>query len=153
MKAGECSRVDIGGPDECWEWRGARSAAGYGRFYANKKTYQAHRFSLGLVAALSPTEFACHHCDNPVCVNPGHLFAGDHAANMRDMANKGRGKGPALAGMRNPAAIVTPEDAGRIRASCASGRSQKSVADEFGISQQSVSLIVRGEHWTQASAS
>lgn len=37
--------------------------------------------------------------------------------------------------------------------SCASGRSQKSVADEFGISQQSVSLIVRGEHWTQASAS
>src|SRR3546814_16288181 len=37
----------------------------------------------------------CHRCDNPACVNPGHLFPGTALQNTADMIRKGRPK-PAL---------------------------------------------------------
>lgn len=33
---------------------------------------------------------ACHHCDNPICVNPDHIFIGTGKDNMQDWTKKGK---------------------------------------------------------------
>jgi hypothetical protein len=75
----------------CWLWSGARNPKGYGRFYANGKFHNAHRFALILSGIVVPNNSqACHHCDNPPCVRPSHLFVGTKSENMKDAIRKGR---------------------------------------------------------------
>ena len=85
------ARLDrTAGPDGCWTWTGSRHPYGYGRL---GRTY-VHRIVAEHHAGrpLTSDDFVCHRCDNPPCANPAHLYIGDAATNMRDMAAKGRAR-------------------------------------------------------------
>lgn len=86
------SKVDkSGGPDACWTWTAARNRNGYGQFWQGRNGIVVHRFSWMMHNGPIPVGlFCCHHCDNPPCVNPAHLFIGTNSDNMRDAQRKGR---------------------------------------------------------------
>ena len=64
--------VDADG--DCWEWRGFRLKAGYGRFAFSSKKVLAHRMSWQLLVGPIPPGLTIDHlCQNHPCVNPDHL--------------------------------------------------------------------------------
>jgi hypothetical protein len=77
----------------CWIWIGSKNNAGYGQINRGDSVpVLATRVSYEILHGPGSLgeNFACHHCDNPPCVNYNHLFAGTHQENMKDMTAKGR---------------------------------------------------------------
>jgi len=86
-------RVDMsGGPDACWPWTGARHPSGYGGVSWRGGRVNAHRVAYELAYGNPGKGFVCHHCDNPPCCNPAHLFLGTAQDNYRDSIAKGHSR-------------------------------------------------------------
>ena len=84
-------KVDRRGFDECWLWKGGKTKTGYGGFWTGERQDMAHRVSYELHYGPIPEgHYVCHHCDNPPCCNPYHLFEGTPTDNVQDMISKGR---------------------------------------------------------------
>lgn len=81
--------------NDCWEWQLYLSPLGYGRFtITTEKIFSAHRASYFLHVGSIPKGLnICHHCDNPKCVNPNHLFLGTQKQNIHDAMSKNRYRG------------------------------------------------------------
>lgn len=80
--------------DTCWLWTGSVQGK-YGTFWCQGKNQGAHRYSYTHFIGEIPNGMSvCHRCDNPICVNPDHLFVGLPVDNTRDMLDKGRGRWP-----------------------------------------------------------
>lgn len=132
--------------DGCWEWQAGRGPQGYGAIRIPTKTKRAHRVSYELFRGPIPDGLlVCHHCDNPGCVKPSHLFVGTTADNMHDRDRKGRGN--QRGGEQHPNAKLSGEDVLVIRELCESGSLQKVVADRFGVTFQEISKIVTRKIW------
>ena len=78
---------------DCWIWNaGLRGNNGYGGFRVNATSIRlAHNVSYELYVGDIPKGMkVLHKCDNPLCVNPSHLFLGTQQDNIKDRDIKGR---------------------------------------------------------------
>lgn len=136
----------VGTPDECWEWRGHRTRHGYGLFTYRGRRMPASRVALVMTGiALGDDQLACHHCDNPPCVNPAHLYAGTASDNMQDSIRRGRFN--RATGERHHKAKFTLEQVRSIRLRVAEGETQASLAREFGVNYMTINRIVKRRFW------
>jgi hypothetical protein len=83
------------GPRNCWPWTRYRDKEGYGRATPKdlRQSPLVHRHVWTIVHGKIPKGLhVLHHCDNPACCNPSHLWLGTHQDNMKDRDRKGRWK-------------------------------------------------------------
>ena len=128
----------------CWLWTGAVSK-GYGHMRADDQgMIGAHRASWVIHCGEIPDGIGVlHHCDTPLCVNPRHLFLGTPQDNSDDASMKGRMR----RGDNHPSSVLCAGYVQEIRALRRHGWSQESIAERFGVSQTTISLIDRGLVW------
>ena len=153
-------RVDRKEPQVCWLWKGNHNKLGYGlltvtdsRISSGRRDrlMRAHRISWELHnKPLRDDECVCHRCDNPPCVNPGHLFVGSIADNNADMRNKGRNFVPeagSMFGEEHVFAKLTDDKVIDLRQRLLAGASVTRIAKELGVCASVVSEAARGITW------
>lgn len=144
MEARFLAKVDKTGENGCWIWTAYKNPDGYGEFHIDGKTCKTHRIAYELWKGEIPDGLLVRHqCNTPACVNPEHLEVGTPRDNVDDMVRAGRqncGRGEA-----HGSAKLTEAQISDIRSRV--GQTQQEIADEFGVSQQQISKIWRGERW------
>jgi hypothetical protein len=140
--------------DGCWEWQGNRMPEwNYGRFCRGNRVMLAHRVSWEMANNRRPGALCVlHHCDNPPCVRPTHLFLGTRTDNAMDKVAKGRqargDRANPRRGEEHPQHVLRVDDVRQIRELHArGGLTHGQLAERFGCSKGNVGFIVRGETW------
>lgn len=125
-----------GDPTKCWDWLGSKSDAGYGTYGFSVGTVKASHISYTINIGRIPDGLQVNHkCNNRLCVNPNHLYAGTQAENVRDITDSNRW---------NPFRLITIEDEIAIIDMRLRGVSIPMIADKFGYDVKTVgSLLYR----------
>lgn len=132
---------DPPGIEECWPWTGTLDHGGYGVISSNiagqTRQVLAHRVAYEIFIGPVPDEqpFFCHHCDNPPCCNPHHIYAGTPLDNFNDMVVRDRKKA---------AFILSPSQVTAMRCKySAGGWTYDDLAAEFGVSAATVYNVIK----------
>lgn len=145
------SKVDIRGPEECWEWQASINSSGYGRFkIASYEMVSTNRLALISEKRQEPDGMSVlHTCDNRKCCNPHHLYFGTHDDNMRDKVERGRGRTGDQAGASNGAAKLTDEQVALIVQRFRDGWNNKQIAADLPVGHAMISKIRTGVMWRE----
>ena len=133
--------------DGCLVWVGAIGKHGYGVTSWGGKSYRAHRVAAwlsGVIDALNSKHSVCHSCDNPICCEPKHLFAGDQKLNMQDKFIKGR----TPKGQNHGMAKLKSHQVLEIRNLYATKQySQVDIAKKYGVTKHAVWRVIHNKTW------
>ena len=141
------SKVDTSDSELCWIWCGSLTSNGYGHLsyvdLYDERHYEpyAHRLSWALRNNRWPSkkEVVMHTCDNPPCVNPGHLIVGTQQQNIDDRKRSGRWYGTKVG-------KLNPEQVREIRLS---NDTQFVVAQRYRVSQTAISNLRSGKTYNE----
>lgn len=130
----------------CWIWKWRLNKDGYGMMNWNNKNTFAHRVSYEINNDICPGNLSvCHHCDNPSCVNPSHLFLGTQKDNVQDMMSKSRNR--PLQGSNHPNSKINEETAQLIFKQLKDGLSPTLIAKKLSVSRDIVYSLKYGVGW------
>lgn len=133
----------------CWLWTGACAADGYPRITVgsskdkSKKSVRVNRFVCEAIHGLPDGFHALHKCDNIICINPDHLYAGTAKQNTKDCIERMR-RTQIKRGSKNGMAVLTEDQVLSIRDSLEKG---VVLAKQYGVSQAAISLIKSRKNW------
>lgn len=151
-KNGPIIRPELG---PCWLRSSAKHPDRRGCFYFEGSNKPAPVVAYILTYGPLPTDkpWALHHCDNPPCVRPDHLFPGTNDDNVADMLAKGRHWSSThpemLRGTSHHLAKVTDAIVVEARTRyTAGGVSIKALAAWAGVSSSTMRSIIRRQTWT-----
>jgi hypothetical protein len=125
----------------CWQWRSHTDKDGYGVLPGDRQNTRAHRLSYEIhIGQIPDGLLICHHCDNPGCVNPKHLFAGTSKDNAQDALQKKRN----YVGCKNGRSKLTEENVKEIFNSILNGQQ---LANKFNVTRSTINNVRRGDTW------
>ena len=131
-------------PNNCWNWTGG-THKGYGKIKLNLVSMLSHRISFELTNGhFNKKMCVCHRCDNPSCVNPGHLFLGTQLENIRDRCLKNRSAKREGNGNSKLSLEVIIEAKNRRKSF---GETYKVLAKRFGVCERTIMDAVLGNTW------
>lgn len=109
---------------------------------------KSHRVAYLLAYGIFNEELdVCHHCDNPPCCNPLHLFVGTEKDNMQDAVSKGRARKPPVHfGEKHHNSRLSEE---QVRQLLEDKRSYSVLALEYGISSKTVYRLKNSKTWVK----
>ena len=143
----------------CWEWVGYRNIDGYGDWkLPGSREHRAHRVAWILAKGPIPDGLhVLHHCDNPSCVYPPHLYLGTEADNGRDRAVRGRAARGERHGRRKYPHLLRGETVGtskltesdvlEIRRRASTGEPCSAIARDFDIGAHQARNIKNRRAW------
>ncbi len=136
-------KVDKSG--SCWNWTASLNSKGYGQLMmTGGRPSLAHRIAWELTnGPIDGGVHVLHRCDNPLCVNPDHLFLGNQRDNMTDMVSKDRH----ARGQRRKNAKLTESKVREIRQLHANGQRMVDLVARFGVCHSLISNVIHGKAW------
>lgn len=133
--------VNVKGPNECWEWTGARRPYGYGAYLRERAHRAAYRLFKGPINGM----WVLHKCDNPPCCNPNHLYLGTPMDNMRDCISRGRRRNER--GVDRYCAKLNDNAVREILQKLSTGEPIMRIARHYGVSRMAIYMIKYGKRW------
>jgi hypothetical protein len=133
----------------CWPWQGARWKTGYGRISVNRKDFTTSRLIWEVWnQRIMPADLdAAHHCNNPPCNNPHHIYAGTPSQNAQDAVRSGRWYHGPTPG--NPK--LTKGDIPDIFRFVAAGMRVTDIAAMKHVTGECIYAVLRGQTWKHVS--
>lgn len=128
----------------CFGWLGSTDKDGYGILPFHNKYKRAHRAAWFLKYGSIPKKMICHTCDNKICTNTLHMFAGDAKSNKEDEVLKKRH----AYGSKNGSAKTNEEQVVGIKKMLSQGILQSKICNIMSLSKSIVSRIATGKTWS-----